>query len=61
MPDMPYPSGIKAPINSNMSPASSGFVRTDPYTQTISSGAVDTCAQDYMEPAETKQVSERCG
>jgi hypothetical protein len=50
MHDQPYPSGIKPPVDTDPNSASSGFVRTDPKTQTIKSGPVDELAQDYKDP-----------
>lgn len=50
MPDQPYDAGIKPPVNTEATPASSGYVRTNPYKQTIETGAVDECAQDYRDP-----------
>lgn len=47
---MPYPDGIKLPVNTEPGEANTGFVRTNPYTQTISKGPVDIFAQDYIEP-----------
>lgn len=54
MPDAPYDAGVKKPVNTETNPASSGFVRTNPYDQTIASGPVDKDAQDYMAPDDGK-------
>jgi len=48
MSDAPYDAGIKKPVNTTTNPASSGFVRTNPYSQHILSGPVDKLAQDYQ-------------
>jgi hypothetical protein len=55
MSDAPYDAGIKKPVNTTTNPASSGFVRTNPYSQTIRSGAVDKLAQDYQGPEDESE------
>lgn len=49
MPDQPHDSGVKKPVNTDSCPAT-GFVRTNPYCQTIETGTVDKEAQSYRGP-----------